>query len=995
MRLIILLGFFSILTSAFSQEKCATMSLPSNINRSETIEDFEVWLTQKKFQKAASRLLAPGLAQATVYEVPVVFHIVHDGSLLGSGSNISDAKILEQLEILNQDFRRTNEDASETASQFRSVAADTEIQFVMARQDPEGLPTNGIVRTKGTKTTYRSSDYRTLMSESFWPHEHYLNIYVTDLHGPTLGWAQFPFSNLEGIASELSNYKSTDGVLIDYKWVGVNENTGSFSSYGRTATHEIGHYLGLRHIWGDGNCSYDDFCEDTPLADGSTSGCSTNKVTCGSKDMVQNYMDYSDDSCMNLFTNCQRERMRLVLEESPRRRTLLTSPGLSEPQMVANDLGVRSIVSPITSDCNSEVSPSVQVRNYGTNQIDRFNLTLFVNNSVIEQKEVVVPLLTAETSVVSFSSIILSQTNPSEVRFEITSVNNATSANPVNDSKSIVLAPFHPVEPPYFEEFSNNLNFFTTVETGNPSTWILERASDEDTENIAAKAPFFNQQANYGDQDMLQTATLDLSGLNSVQLSFEYAYSPRLQDNSNHFFLDGLIVAVSTDCGESFSRSDYFFERYGKSLGTVSATSDSYTPTGASDWKEEEINLTRYAGQSDVKIAFIGINGRGNNLYLDNISVTNGQLAANDAGIRTIDRAPVVTCNTTAIPVIEVRNYGFADIESFSLVMTANGEEKSFFFDELSIESGDSEEYLINISDYLQPGENSFDFYITGLNGTNDTQLQNNSFSFKTLVEDSEDQLPIKEDFEDSNWSTFSPNGQMVFDYLNLDGDVSLYTNNYNVIETSKSYLVSPTITTQGLTEAGFHFKYSYAERQGYNDNLKVLLSIDCGKNYDTELLSLNSAQMAVTTSSTEWTPSSEEDWKSAFIDLSPHVHHPELRIAFVFSNGNGNRLFIDDINILKTSDPFIPDLDALNETMMIYPNPAKGKFNVSFNYHQKNRINIKLVDMSGRVVYDEVFHNILNDKITFLAPNQSGFYILYIKGTNGIDQSRRVYVLK
>ncbi|MEQ9302364.1 MAG: zinc metalloprotease, partial [Marinoscillum sp.] len=369
--------------------------LPQNINRAESIADFEVWLTNKKIEKAA-RKLQPTTQQATVYEVPVVFHVVHDGSLLGSGSNISDSRIIQQLEILNQDFRRTNNDASETASQFRSVAADTEIQFVFARQDPEGLPTNGIVRTKGSKSEYSSSDDRILMSESFWPQEHYINIYVTNLSKSTLGLAQFPFSNLEGIASELENYKATDGLIIDYQWVGVNENTGSFNSYGRTATHEMGHFLGLRHIWGDGNCSYDDFCEDTPLADGSTTGCSTNKVTCGTKDMIQNYMDYTDDTCMNLFTQCQRERMRLVLEESPRRRTLLNSPGLQEPSMVANDLGVRSIVSPIPSDCSADATPSVQVRNYGTNQIDQFEIELLINDLLIQQKEVSAALGSSE-----------------------------------------------------------------------------------------------------------------------------------------------------------------------------------------------------------------------------------------------------------------------------------------------------------------------------------------------------------------------------------------------------------------------------------------------------------------------------------------------------------------------------------------------------------------------------------------------------------------------
>lgn len=992
MRSVLFIGLSLLFTGAFSQDKCATMTLPQNINRSESIADFEVWLTNKKIEKAA-RQLQPTTQQATVYEVPVVFHVVHDGSLLGSGSNISDSRIIQQLEILNQDFRRTNNDASETASQFRSVAADTEIQFVFARQDPEGLPTNGIVRTKGSKSEYSSSDDRILMSESFWPQEHYINIYVTNLSKSTLGLAQFPFSNLEGIASELENYKATDGLIIDYQWVGVNENTGSFNSYGRTATHEMGHFLGLRHIWGDGNCSYDDFCEDTPLADGSTTGCSTNKVTCGTKDMIQNYMDYTDDTCMNLFTQCQRERMRLVLEESPRRRTLLNSPGLQEPSMVANDLGVRSIVSPIPSDCSIDATPSVQVRNYGTNQIDQFEIELLINDLLIQQKEVSAALGSSETSIVTFDPIALSTTTTNKVSFRIKSVNNASSGNPANDSKTITLAPFEGDETPYFESFEENQHYLRITESGNPSTWTFAVAPDDQSNNMAAVAPFYNQEVNYGEQDMLQTLTLDLSGLNSVELRFKYAYASRLQPDSDHYYLDGFIVAVSTDCGEQYLRSNYLFERYGRSLGTVSTSQNSFIPTGTSDWQEQIINITRFAGEQEVKIAFIGVNGRGNNIYVDDISVANANLAANDAGIRTIRNTPVVTCNTSASPVVEVRNYGYQDINSFTLELSANGDEKVFSYENLEISSGETEDFLVNISDHLQFGENSFTFVITSINGTSDSHQNNNSFSFKTLVEDTEERLPLKEDFKESNWSTFSPDGEMVYEYINLSGDEAIYTNNFTVTSTSKSYLVSPLLSTDGITEAGFHFKYSYAQRQGYNDNLKVMLSIDCGRNYDIELLSLNSEQMAVTTSSTEWTPATDEDWRSVFIDLSNYVYRPNLRIALVFSNGNGNRLFIDDINILKTSDPNIPDLDALNETMVIYPNPTKSKFNVSFNYHQKNRINIKLVDMSGKVVFDEYYNDILNDKLTFFAPNQSGFYILYIKGTNGINQSKRVYV--
>ena len=246
--------------------------------------------------------IANGTSSRAVVTIPVVVHVVYNTS----GENISDAQVLSQIDVLNDDFRRTNADADNTWSQ----AADTEIEFCMATVDPSGNPTNGINRVSTGKRSFRTNDDVKKSAKGGvnpWDGSQYLNIWVCNLANGILGYAQFPGGSL-----------ATDGVVCLYNAFGTaDQDDGSFvlnGSYnlGRTTTHEVGHWLNLRHIWGDGGCSASDFVNDTPDSDGANYDCATTS-SCGSVDMHQNYMDYSYDYCMNLFTAGQSDRMNAVL----------------------------------------------------------------------------------------------------------------------------------------------------------------------------------------------------------------------------------------------------------------------------------------------------------------------------------------------------------------------------------------------------------------------------------------------------------------------------------------------------------------------------------------------------------------------------------------------------------------------------------------------------------------------------------------------------------
>ena len=302
---------------------------------------------QKELQKRIEKNKKQARAEAEIYTIPIIVHVMHlEGEPIGEGTNISQEQINSQIERLNRDFRRTNANKVDTHPDFQSVAVDTEIEFVLATYDPNGevLPELGIVRHVVEELNYSMAAFDAIKPNTIWDVERYLNIWTVGNIARFFGYAQFPdLSGLDGMLDDEDGDETTDGVVIDFDHFGdysifpSPQLKESNYNLGRTLTHEVGHYLGLIHTWGvfTGCDDEDDFCEDTPLVSSSTTGCGTDRQSCGHLVMTQNYMDYSFDSCMNLFTQNQMERMRTVLEVSPRRKNLLTSDvvGLEEEEI--------------------------------------------------------------------------------------------------------------------------------------------------------------------------------------------------------------------------------------------------------------------------------------------------------------------------------------------------------------------------------------------------------------------------------------------------------------------------------------------------------------------------------------------------------------------------------------------------------------------------------------------------------------------------------------
>lgn len=257
----------------------------------------------------------------SVIRIPVVVHVLYKTD----GENISDDQIKSQIDALNRDYRRQNQDTVNTPARFKSIAADVQIEFALATVDPNGRATNGIVRKQCNRASWESDDKIKSSKnggDDAWDTKSYLNIWVGKIN-KVLGYSTFPGTD-----------PALDGVVITYTAFGTI-NTSSPYQMGRTTVHEVGHWLNLKHIWGDDHCG-DDFVDDTPKQGYYTTGCpggafrsSCDNGTLG--DMYMNYMDFTDDACMNLFTEGQKARMRALFAAGGARAGIISSKGLGKP----------------------------------------------------------------------------------------------------------------------------------------------------------------------------------------------------------------------------------------------------------------------------------------------------------------------------------------------------------------------------------------------------------------------------------------------------------------------------------------------------------------------------------------------------------------------------------------------------------------------------------------------------------------------------------------
>ena len=625
----------------------------------ETNEQFEQWMQQQLIQNQASAIIGG------VYYIPVVVHVIHNGEAVGTGTNVSFAAIQSQIDVLNEDFRKI---LGSNGWNTHPDGADTQIEFCLAQRRPDGsaFPAGepGINRINRNTVGFTAPPYSqaymnaTIKTYTYnnnnptatrgWNPAKYMNIWLANLSGGLLGYAQFPQSPLGGMGCG-NQAAATDGVVFLYNSIGKSTITGFAGPYneGRTATHEVGHWLGLRHIWGDGGCTVDDFCSDTPLAGAANYGCPTGTNSCtgapdAGVDMIENYMDYTDDLCMNIFTNDQKMRMRTVLENSPLRVSLINSDACTPP--LAVDASVVDIINPKGDNCVGSITPSVTLKNRGSGALTSATISYKIDNGAPTTFAWTGNLASGATTTVSLPAFT---TTSGQHMFKAYSTlpNGSADQATAFDTSGIGFMVSTGISAPFTETFDGG-TFPPDVR------WVVENTNNDCYEWVGASATsitgvFNNNAAQFpgfgntsGSTENLITPIFTLPcNATAANLQFDVAYRRRNNTTANY---ERLYVEISENCGTTWNATP-IYDKAGTTLQVLTATLASYyTPVGTTDWRTETINLLPFVTTTskNVKFRIRAVAANGNNIYIDNLkfnATTPGEIALNQTSTNIFD----------------------------------------------------------------------------------------------------------------------------------------------------------------------------------------------------------------------------------------------------------------------------------------------------------------------------------------------------------------------
>lgn len=547
--------------------------------------EFEGWLKRKMQTDRGMTSKNP-----LMISLPVVVHIIYSKP----EENISNEQIMSQIQVLNEDYQRLNKDTSMTSSRFKSLAAEIGISFKLATHDPFGNITNGIERISMSGAPFTEQYINEVIKpNTIWDTKKYLNLWVCNIEKNVLGFSQFPeASQLQGIPQDVGT-DLTDGVVINFMAFGTIGTVSPPFNKGRTATHEIGHWLGLRHIWGDGDCDASDYCEDTPSTDGPNFGCNYGKKGCTDIAMVENFMEYTNDSCMNMFSQDQSERIAAVLSNSIRRKEV-TQSGTAKP-----------LAKPPTPLFTADIR-------FGMKGLE----VQFTNQSIGEN-------IARRWSFPGGEPVSSTEKNP-----KVTYPKGGSfhvfleTSNEFGTDKRTSMNYIRVYEKG--EKLPLSIDFETEdIHTDIEETLVLQESGWLKANTLggygeSSGAFWVNNYSNnrLGTRSSFLLPLLDFStGVNTL-LQFDKAYK-----SYDSKYTDTLGIYISTDGGKHFHAIYY---KFGKKLSPFS-TSNLFSPL-PSDWETEKIDLTEYDGLQQVLLAFVNFSGYGNNLFIDNIKVSSAPL---------------------------------------------------------------------------------------------------------------------------------------------------------------------------------------------------------------------------------------------------------------------------------------------------------------------------------------------------------------------------------
>lgn len=1031
--LLIICGLF-VLSNGFSQKKKTTLSANGPVIRCATNQ--RVKMLFRKFPE--KKLLAEKLALqippknslrapkrlTNIVYIPVVFHVVLDNPYV-----ITDDVVRSQIEEMNTDFAGLNSDSTNIPAAFQPLRGHSLIRFVLANRTPAGQLTNGIERISSSTTgnpnnVTDSIKRRTLGGADAWDPNSYLNIWVGNISGGqgVLGYTQIPGSGP----------LSDDGIFCNILSFGSSVCNASSYNKARTVVHELGHYFGLNHIWGDdetesNTCSGDDFraltddgstytlpatlynphgkgntsedIGDTPNQSVASNDCGSGIVTddCTTAApgiMYENYMDYTMDNCYSLFTKKQVARMEYVLENY--RSSLITSQGGTPPSNApaidaspissinpggTETTGCTSVFHPSTLACAGNIIPKVLIKNNGLNTITSITVGYLINGGTPVTLSVNTHLLSGETQMISFSAVSVSTGNYI-FKFFTKNVNgNATDNVPANDSLTAVLSVAKPLPLPLSEGFENSAfppPGWSIINPNNDVTWQRTTPGSNSQHSIFID----NFENSTGQTDEIRTPKLTFSGTDPVVITFDLAHKNYPGQDYN----DSLQVLVSTDCGATFTK---FFNKAGANLATAGSSDVSYLNPVASDWKTQKITLTgSILAAGNIIVAFKNTSDWGNNIFIDNINIK--QETSRDITVVAVNPPSASDCVEPTTPVATIKNVGNATITGFKVSYKID--DGSLFETTVSGISLEADQQInVPLTTFTPAtGQHTITVFSSSpisSTGTGDESRFNDTLT-KAFFVSAKINAPVTEDFENTefpppNWSLDNTDGGITWERTTSaakTGSGSMVIKNYlnTSTGTTDKFISSVISGTSAFDSLYVSFDYAYAtgNSSAFADTLELQVTTDCGQTFTTVWKNWGTGLQTIPNTSAAFVPNST-DWKNVSVNLFNYAGANDFQIYFVNKGNKQNNLYIDNINIYGITVP----ARLKKQGYLIYPNPFHDQFFIR-NYEVPITLqSAKIYNSLGQLMWSKNYNgNAYTQMPVDFRNAQPGVYILKLK---------------
>lgn len=872
--------------------------------------------------------------------IPVVVHIV-----LPNPNIVTDADVQYFMNRLNLDFSGRNPDSTNGAN-FYNVRGRSKIRFALARRTPGGLLTNGIERRVGNVVmgfnTYQPLKHFSDGGLDPWNVTQYYNVWVgigaTSGGGTLLGIA--PAIGVGGATETTTSQNGIDGVCINYLTFSNNScYSPTWGNLARTGVHEVGHNFGLYHIFQDG-CANGDFSrnlttapaqvlpdsllspsDDTPAQNNETTGCPSGTVAAGCPSsptppgrMFSNYMDYTDDGCMAMFSVGQVKRMHYILEYfragylttqghiPPAGAVLLDAEAFESVNPGGYELNGCAVVNyPSSVNCAGSFAPKFRVRNNGLTPITSITVGWRLNSGAAATVNITgINIPAGGTYVATLpAQTLIDGTN--QLQF-FTAL--AGDQNPANDTLNTALS-ISTTPLPVTETFESP--------TFPPPPWTVVSVNSTGTQNWIRRAPGRNSGfslfiENYSNSsgaiDDFRSGSFAAAPTDIVNVNFDLAY--KFYGTTTTTSPDTLVVLVSSDCGVTFTE---VYKKWGVNLATAGGQFASYIAPVAADWRTETITLpASVLTNGKFQVIFRSKSRFGNNIFIDNINIEKKY----DRDIRVLSLVSPVgnICSNTVAPQVQVTNPGLETINSFTLSYTING-----------IAAGS-----INVTTPLAPGATTTvtlpvgnvptfgvqTFVVTATNvvfasGNAEQNTANNSATgtatrivLNTRIQEGFEVIPPP------GWTAFNPNANNTWGIIGVGNNSarSAFINNYDFnVPGNFDDLRSPFLNTAGVDSIIVSFDLAHKAFSAVDiDSLKVMAITGCGSvTTPTAYAKGGLATLATAGVSTaSYLNPAPADWRRERVSIGSNILGTggNLQVAFRNVNGFGNNVFIDNVLI-------------------------------------------------------------------------------------------------